>query len=71
MSRNKSGEWRGHIKSHTGTIRGLHFILLSNGLPLTGFKACDMVTGLNFRYGYRGEDGFMKDKTLEKDNGEG
>lgn len=51
--------------------KGFAFHSVSDGLPLEGFKACDMVTGLNFRYGNRGEDGLMKDKTLEKDNGEG
>lgn len=29
-----------------------------------------MVTGVNFRYGYRGKDGFKEDKTREKDGRE-
>lgn len=34
-------------------------------------KACDMVTGLNCRCGYRGKDRLMKDKTGGKGSGEG
>lgn len=47
------------------------FYSRSDELPLKNFKEYDTVTGLDFRYGYRGKDEFAGDKTGEKDGGEG
>lgn len=65
-------KWRCQtLKSKEGMLRSLGFILVVMGCQLKNFKECDMATGLNFRHGYREMHRSKKDKTGQKDRGEG